>query len=164
MSKDKKIIDAKIVEDDKDAPFWERRYKARAITEDGDVGEAWDDTEKDAIERAAAEAKSDKGCFLTTACVINAGLSDDCYELTTLRRFRDQYVAKSDTGKALIEEYYLESPILVEKINSSSNRDTEYTKMLSEIRDIVHMIDLGENGEAIASYKKLVARLRTTYS
>ena len=52
-----------------------------------------------AVEKKEALAKSldddkctppAKGCFLTTACCEVLGLADDCFELRTLRRYRDE--------------------------------------------------------------------------
>lgn len=45
---------------------------------------------------------SSGGCFLTSACTEAKGLADDCYELTMLRAFRDEYLVKQKSGKAEI--------------------------------------------------------------
>ena len=45
-----------------------------------------------------------KGCFLTTAVCEYLGKADDCEELTTLRDYRDQWLAKQPGGVELIEE------------------------------------------------------------
>lgn len=39
------------------------------------------------------------GCYLTSACIFAKGLKDDCHELTTLRQFRDQWLAKNNKRK-----------------------------------------------------------------
>ena len=46
-----------------------------------------------------------KGCFLTTAVCEYLGKADDCEELTTLRAYRDEWLAKQSGGVELIEEY-----------------------------------------------------------
>ena len=53
-------------------------------------------------------------CFLTTACVEAENLSDDCYELNTLRNFRDSYVRGLPEGDAIISEYYDIAPKIIE--------------------------------------------------
>ena len=47
--------------------------------------------------RTAADEKCTppEGCFITTACCEALGLDDDCFELRTLRRYRDQVLAKT---------------------------------------------------------------------
>lgn len=42
-------------------------------------------------------------CFLTTACCKYKGLPDDCAELETLRRFRDNYLKGRNTVRSLYE-------------------------------------------------------------
>ncbi len=43
--------------------------------------------------------------FLTTACLQAAGLPDNCKELQTLRRFRDEYVSRLPNGSAILSHY-----------------------------------------------------------
>lgn len=59
----------------------------------------------------------DAGCFFTTAAAGTVGLSDDCWELQTLRAFRDGALAKTGVGRALTVRYYDEAPRLVAGIN-----------------------------------------------
>ena len=42
-------------------------------------------------------------CFITTAVCENSGKADNCYELTAFRRFRDEELARTAEGRALIE-------------------------------------------------------------
>ena len=49
-------------------------------------------------------------CFLTTACAGMLGLGDDCFELRTLRRFRDGPLTAAADGPALIRAYYELAP------------------------------------------------------
>ena len=46
---------------------------------------------------------------------------DDCYELTVLRWFRDNFVSKED-----IEHYYETAPVIVEAINREEKKDIIY--------------------------------------
>jgi hypothetical protein len=62
--------------------------------------------EKDNDECVAPEG----GCFITTACCAVIGLPDDCFELRTLRRYRDEVLAKTPDGHAQIARYYAEAP------------------------------------------------------
>lgn len=72
---------------------------------------------------------SSGGCFLTSACVEAKGLPDDCYELTTLRMFRDEYLAKQECGKCEIAHYYSVAPKIVEQIK----RDPDAPRILDQI-------------------------------
>ena len=51
------------------------------------------------------------GCYVAT-CVYG---SYDCPEVWTLRRFRDEYLAKYALGRAFIRTYYAVSPSIVRK-------------------------------------------------
>ena len=57
---------------------------------------------------------TDTKCYLTSACMkyFQEKFDDNCYELTVLRWFRDNFVPKED-----IEHYYEVAPIIVEAIN-----------------------------------------------
>jgi hypothetical protein len=57
------------------------------------------------------------GCFLTTACCGVIGLPDDCFELATLRRFRDEVMMSSADGRADVARYYAEAPQIVAGIH-----------------------------------------------
>lgn len=61
------------------------------------------------------------GCYITTAVCKNNLKPDDCYELQAFREFRDQWLAKQENGKALIEKYYLFAPKIVKLIDESEN-------------------------------------------
>ena len=54
-------------------------------------------------------------CYLTSACMkyFQEKFDDNCYELTVLRWFRDNFVSKED-----IKHYYEVAPIIVENINN----------------------------------------------
>ena len=53
---------------------------------------------------------------------------DDCYELTVLRWFRDNFVSKED-----IEHYYETAPVIVEAINREEKKDIIYDYIYDNI-------------------------------
>lgn len=111
------------------------------------------------------EARSGSGgCIFTSACCSFLGLSDDCYELKTLRRYRDNYLAKQKNGKKLIEEYYTIAPPIVEKIDKSADKDIEYDFIFSVIQRCVSLIENSKNEEALEEYKKMVLTLKEKYN
>jgi hypothetical protein len=60
------------------------------------------------------------GCFLTTATCEEVGLDDDCWELRTLRKFRDGWLARHDRGATDIARYYREAPAIAARLKGDS--------------------------------------------
>lgn len=102
----------------------------------------------------------DGGCFLTTACVRFAGLPDDCFELTTLREFRDTFVVAQSRGIELLEEYYATAPKIVARIEASSRRHQILASTFNEIRAAVAEIKAGEKERAMERYITLFSSLK----
>ena len=110
------------------------------------------------------EQRSSGGCYLTTACVDYKGLSDDCIELTTLRGFRDDYMAETEKGKEDISEYYRTAPAIVESINKSGQANEVYEQLYSDvIVPCVELIQDGKNEEAYEKYRDMVKSLEKQY-
>lgn len=65
-------------------------------------------------------------CFITTAVCEYLQKPDDCYELTLLREFRDNWLDMQPSGKVTIEEYYQVAPIIVKALNESADKDAIY--------------------------------------
>ncbi len=85
-------------------------------------------------------------CFLTTACVEHKGLKDNCYELETLRAFRDNYVKKA--------------PSIVRKIKSSNNKKEILDKLYEDIQKAVKLIEGEEYEKAFELYYNIATKLR----
>lgn len=66
------------------------------------------------------------GCYITTATCEEYGKPDNCYELNSFRRFRDEWLVNQEDGKELIEEYYRTAPSIVELINKQHNKSEIY--------------------------------------
>ncbi len=75
-------------------------------------------------------------CYVTTAVCRNSGKPDDCYELTTFRRFRDEWLSKEEDGQSLIKEYYENAPRIVDKIDSSGRADEIYNMIQEKYLDL----------------------------
>ncbi len=104
------------------------------------------------------------GCFLTSACVEAKGLPDDCYELTTLRKFRDEYLANQPGGKAEICEYYHIAPQIVEAIKAGGESQAVFTRLYEElVKPCVGLIEAGENEQAHTLYRSTVGLLKNSY-
>ena len=96
------------------------------------------------------------GCFLTSACVDYYGKADDCYELTTLRSLRDDYLLKIEGGKDLVEQYYLIAPRIVEKIDASNNRGKYYAKIYEKILECINLCEEKQFSNSVMVYKDMV--------
>jgi hypothetical protein len=68
-----------------------------------------------------------QGCFLTTACCEMLRLDDHCFELRTLRRYRDQVLTTMPGGHAAIAAYSLLAPA----IHAGLPQEERVTRLLS---------------------------------
>jgi hypothetical protein len=103
---------------------------------------------------------SSSSCFLTTACVEYAGLSDDCHELQVLRNFRDNYVVTLPKGDEILAEYYSTAPQIVRDIQASCHRDEVLQKLFNQVKEIVVLIDAGCNQQAANCYTNMFRALK----
>lgn len=100
---------------------------------------------------------SEEPCFLTTACVQTVGLSDDCFELQSLRRFRDRVLTASSDGRAMIETYYAIAPGLVERISLRQDaRQVWEATYLRFILPCALLATTGLNRAALAHYRRMI--------
>ena len=108
--------------------------------------------------------QSSRDCFLTSACVEAMGLPDNCYELSTLRRFRDGYMRNSPDGVADICEYYHTAPVIVEKIKQLPNALEVFENLYNElVVPCVNLIESGKNEEAYIAYRDYTKMLQQQY-
>ena len=97
------------------------------------------------------------GCFLTTAVISMRGESDDGPTLTILRGFRDGWLAETEEGRALIAEYYLVSPRIVQVI---PEEHPEWFRIADKVDLARDAIRAGLNEQALAIYAGMVRRLQ----
>lgn len=108
------------------------------------------------------KGKSSGGCFLTTACVEHKGLPDDCHELTTMRRFRDEWLVDQPSGREEVAEYYAVAPCIVAHINARSDAGEVWEKLYQEyIQPCVAAVDAGEFERAHGVYRTMVEDVQT---
>ena len=94
------------------------------------------------------------GCYLTSACMkyFQEKFDDNCYELTVLRWFRDNFVSKED-----IEHYYEVAPVIVETINKEEKSGIIYDYIYDNIVNYcVEQIEQGNYDKAYIRYKSSV--------
>jgi hypothetical protein len=103
-------------------------------------------------------------CFLTSACTISKQLPDNCYELQTLRNFRDEYMKSSNYGNNLVENYYQIAPEIVKKINRLENKKEVYDYMYQTlVLPSLAYIEAGENENAMEYYKEYTEALNELF-
>ena len=96
-------------------------------------------------------------CFLTTAVCEYLGKPDDCEELTTLRAYRDNWLAKQPGGRELIEEYYAIAPGIVRAMKDSPDYGELCETLLARyIRPCLALIAEGKNEECKRLYMEMV--------
>lgn len=104
-------------------------------------------------------------CFITTAVCNSLNKPDDCYELTTLRAYRDQYLIEECQEDALVEEYYQIAPVIVKNIDSQSDCAIIYKNILADyIEPCVKLIEEGKNEECKELYIQMVRTLKEKYT
>lgn len=103
-------------------------------------------------------------CFITTACVKYYNLNDDCYQLSTLRKFRDTHLKKTNKGNKLVIMYYEVAPILVDYLEHDSNKSYLFREIFAQINDACKAIDSNKTQEAIRIYAQVVFSLMKKYS
>lgn len=96
----------------------------------------------------------DDGCYLTTAGVRARGLADDCWELNTLRRFRDGYLRKIPDGESEIAAYYEIAPKIVKAVNEREDAQSVWNGVYEEmIAPCLALIGENRQEEAYRLYK-----------
>lgn len=114
--------------------------------------------------RNRGSGRRSSGCYITTATCLALSKSDDCFELSVIRHFRDNWLAKQKNGIEIINEYYKIAPVIVEKINMNNN----HVKIYKEIWDVYlkcffELIISGNNKKAKVVYLKMVNNLSKKY-
>ena len=101
-------------------------------------------------------------CYLTTACMKHYlnNFDDNCYELTVLRWFRDNFVSEED-----IKHYYNTAPYIVCGIEKEDNKDIVYNYIYDNVVDYcVTAIENGNYMEAYKRYKNSILSLEELYA
>ena len=107
--------------------------------------------------RLCEDYKNSPNCFLTTAVCEYLGKADDCEELTTLRAYRDNWLAKQPGGRELIEEYYAIAPGIVRAMKESARYGEICEELLARyIRPCLALIAEGKNEECKQLYMEMV--------
>lgn len=105
-----------------------------------------------------------KFCYITTAVCENFGKPDDCYELRTLRSYRDEYLACAPGGQDMIRKYYDVAPAIVKHINQQPQRNEIYESIWTEyLSPCIQMIEKNQLDECRVLYEDMVDTLAEKY-
>lgn len=101
------------------------------------------------------------GCFITTAICAAEGKPDDCDELTTLRKFRDEVMLKDQRLIPLVREYYEIAPRIVEAIQKCERpNDVLMMLRMQYLDNAIAAVKAGDIDEAVGEYTQMVAVAR----
>lgn len=103
-------------------------------------------------------------CYITTAVCENRHKPDDCYELSLLRSFRDDYLLQSAEGEAMVHEYYDVAPSIVKHIGKRTDADRIYEGIWQQyLSPCIRLIESGQNEECTELYRHMVYELKDLY-
>lgn len=102
-------------------------------------------------------------CYITTAVCESMGKSDDCYELNTLRTYRDEYLLEAGNGD-MVKEYYNIAPTIVNHINKKENAKNIYKEVWDKyLSPCIHLIEIDKKEECKIIYSEMVQTLHDRY-
>ena len=115
--------------------------------------------------RSSQSSSTNNGswCFITTAVCEYLKKADNCYELTMLRQFRDNWLILQPGGRLLVQEYYQIAPSIVNALNISKDRDEIYYNIWkSYIQPCVSLIEQKSFESCQTLYEEMVHYLKQT--
>ena len=103
-------------------------------------------------------------CYITTAVCRSLDKPDDCYELTLLRNYRDQYLLESKEGMETVNEYYNIAPTIVKRIDRQEDSASIYAGIWQDyLSPCVRLIEEGKKKECQMLYSDMVRKLERKY-
>ena len=105
-----------------------------------------------------------KLCYITTAVCESLGKSDDCYELKTLRDYRDNYLLSTEEGVKVVDTYYNIAPTIVNRISKSEESGNIYREIFDGyINPCINLIEEGKLEECGELYSDMVYSLKDRF-
>lgn len=104
------------------------------------------------------------GCYITSACMaaLNEEFDDHCYELTTLRHYRDTWLKEHYPRDIAL--YYEKAPALVRMIDRRSDHTDIYKHIYSEmVMPSVRAIEANDYETARTIYRNQYLALEEQY-
>lgn len=105
-----------------------------------------------------------KLCYVTTAVCRSLRKPENCYELTTLKRYRDEYLANAEGGSELIHAYYDIAPTIVKRIEKEADAEAKYRYLWETyLKPCISLIEAGQNEACKELYVEMVEKLHGEY-
>ena len=102
---------------------------------------------------------SQGGCFLTTAVVAHMGGLDNGTELTAMRMLREHYISTQGYAEK-IQDYYTYSPLIVNAINNSPEKDAIYLEIYAVVKSCESFVMTGQWQQAHDCYMAMYVDLK----
>jgi len=103
-------------------------------------------------------------CYITTAVCESLNKPDDCYELTLLRSYRDEYLMQSEEGEKIVQEYYNIAPTIVKHIGRADNAQEIYKNIYDRyLSSCIQLIEADQMEECRSLYSDMVKDLKAQY-
>lgn len=103
-------------------------------------------------------------CYITTAVCRSMDKPDDCYELNTLRAYRDGYLSETEEGRRIVEEYYNIAPTIVKRIDRQEDAHNIYRGIWEEyLSRCIRLIEEDEKDKCKELYISMVRSLEKEY-
>lgn len=98
------------------------------------------------------------GCFISEATMAAGGQGDNDPTLQTLRQFRDQVMMANPVGQAMVQEYEMIAPIVVEAVSQRPDAMQIFAAIKQQFLDkAVESIQQGDMNAAFQTYAEMMA-------
>jgi hypothetical protein len=127
---------------------------------------AWATERKGALAALAADKKGEppEGCFITTACCETLGLDADCFELRSLRRYRDQVLVLRPGGTGDIAAYYELAPLILARLPHETRAKRLRSTYARYILPAALSARLGLDRLAYRLYRRMIDELAAEFA
>ncbi|WP_062106073.1 CFI-box-CTERM domain-containing protein [Bacillus niameyensis] len=104
---------------------------------------------------------SRRWCFLTTVACEYYDLADNCYELETLRSYRDNWLNAQTDGPSIIKQYYEDAPTIVKYIKQSEQYEELCIMIMRQyIQPCIQLIENSQYQECKNLYIEMFNHLK----
>lgn len=107
------------------------------------------------------QGSSSGGCFISSVIYQAINNDDNCYELQTLRNFRDNVLLKDNKGSELVHEYYRIAPEIAYRLENKNDNMLYQHIVDNYLNKTIQHIEKQEFNQAILLYREMVEFLQT---
>jgi hypothetical protein len=124
-----------------------------------------EELQREAEEELKARECTDSACYLTTACCEHLGRPDACWELQTLRWYRDRILAMQADGTEALATYYRVAPAILAALPACGIRRTWALARIywGTVIPCALLVRLGAYRLARRRYERTFHRLRSRW-